>query len=282
MSLSIRVERMRAVVAVDGTAGSGKSSVSRGAAQRLGMRYLDTGAMYRAAALWCLRNGVDVDDPEAVAAVASLPHIAIGTSPEHGSVHVDGQDATAAIRTPEVTAAVSAVSAVPEIRVQMVAAQRRVVEQALDDGVGIIVEGRDIGTVVLPDADVKAFLQADPEVRAARRAAEDAARGHGADVAATVADLQRRDAADSGRAVSPLAQADDAVVLDATHDDLPTMIDRLVELITGVQADEADEAAEADEVDEVDEVDEAAQVAQAADTVDTAHVRFVDSAEDLR
>lgn len=227
---------MHLVVAVDGTAGSGKSSVSRGAASHLGMRYLDTGAMYRAAALWCLRNGVDVDDPRAVAAVAARPQIDIGTSPEHGSVHIDGDDATAAIRTPEVTAAVSAVSAVPEIRAHMVAAQRRVVAQAHADNVGIIVEGRDIGTVVLPGADVKAFLQADPEVRAARRAAEDAQRGHGGDVASTAADLQRRDAADSDRAVSPLAKADDAVVLDATHDDLPTMIGRLVALIADAEA----------------------------------------------
>ena len=113
----------------------------------------------------------------------------------------------------------------------MVAEQRRVVQEAVAQGLGIIVEGRDIGTVVLPDADVKAFLQADPEVRAARRAAEDAARGHGSDVAATAADLKRRDAADSGRAVSPLAKADDAVVLDASYDDLATMIDRLVALI---------------------------------------------------
>lgn len=227
---------MRAVVAVDGTAGSGKSSVSRGAARRLDMRYLDTGAMYRAAALWCLRNDVDVNDPAAVAAAASRPRIDIGVSPESSSVLVDGQDATEAIRTPEVTAAVSAVSAVPQIREQMVAQQRRLVAQAVSDGVGIIVEGRDIGTVVLPEADVKAFLQADPQVRAARRAAEDAARGHGADVAATVADLQRRDAADSGRAVSPLVKADDAVVLDASYDDLPTMIDRLVALIASTQS----------------------------------------------
>lgn len=222
---------MQAVVAVDGTAGSGKSSVSRGAAARLGMRYLDTGAMYRAAALWCLRHGVDVGDPQAVAAVAHRPRIVLGTSPDQGWVKVDDEDATAAIRTPEVTAAVSAVAAVPEIREQMVAEQRRVVREAVAQGLGIIVEGRDIGTVVLPDADVKAFLQADPEVRAARRAAEDAARGHGSDVAATAADLKRRDAADSGRAVSPLAKADDAVVLDASYDDLATMIDRLVALI---------------------------------------------------
>ena len=240
MYRSVRVVRMQAVVAVDGTAGSGKSSVSRGAAQILGMRYLDTGAMYRAAALWCLRHGVDVDDPAAVAAVAQRPQIVVGTSPAHSAIQVDGEDATTAIRTPEVTAAVSAVSAVPEIRAQMVAEQRHVVAQSAADGVGIIVEGRDIGTVVLPDADIKVFLQADPQVRAARRAAEDSARGHSADVSATAAALQQRDEADSGRAVSPLVQADDAVVLDATHDDLPTMIDRLVMLIRSVEVGNVD------------------------------------------
>lgn len=222
---------MTAVVAVDGTAGSGKSSVSRGAATKLGMRYLDTGAMYRAAALWCLQHGVDVEDAAAVAAVAEQPSIEVGTSAQGSSVRVDGRDATQEIRTPEVTAAVSAVSAVPQIRQHLVAAQRQVVADSLAAGVGIIVEGRDIGTVVLPDADLKVFLQADPQVRAARRAAEDAARGHGGDVSATVADLQRRDAADSGRQVSPLVRAEDAVVLDASHDDLATMIDRMVGLI---------------------------------------------------
>lgn len=227
---------MQAVVAVDGTAGSGKSSVSRGAAARLGMRYLDTGAMYRAAALWCLQHGIDVFDPAAVAAVATEPVIVLGTSPEGGSVTVDGVDATEAIRTPEVTAAVSAVSAVPAIREQMVTAQRQVVADATSEGWGIVVEGRDIGTVVLPDADLKVFLQADAQVRAARRAAEDSVRGHGGDVSATVADLQRRDAADSAREVSPLKRADDAVVLDATDDDLATMIDRMVGLIEALKS----------------------------------------------
>jgi len=226
---------MSIVVAVDGTAGSGKSSVSKGAAHQLGMSYLDTGAMYRAMTWWCLQHNVDITNPDAVAAIADQPVIGIGTSPTEPDVRVDGEDATAAIRTPEVTKAVSAVSAVPQIREQLVYRQREVVAQAQAAGRGIIVEGRDIGTVVLPDADVKVFLHADPQVRAARRAAEDAERGHDADVAATAADLQRRDHADSSRTASPLMQAADAVLLDASNDDLPTMISRLVELIASGQ-----------------------------------------------
>lgn len=222
---------MSIVVAVDGTAGSGKSSVSKGAALELGMRYLDTGAMYRAVTWWCLQHQVDVGDADAVARIAEQPELVMSTSPTQPEMLVDGEDVTAAIRTPEVTGAVSAVSAVPAVRAAMVAAQRRVVDDARRDGCGIVVEGRDIGTVVLPDADLKLFLQADPQVRAARRAAEDAQRGHGTDVAATADDLMRRDAADSTRAASPLKQADDAVLLDASHDGLQVMIDRVVALI---------------------------------------------------
>lgn len=222
---------MSMVVAVDGTAGSGKSSVSKGAADRLEMQYLDTGAMYRAITWWCVENGIDVDDPAAVAAIANQPQLVIATSATQPEVRVDGVDATAAIRTPEVTAAVSAVSAVPQVRAALVQRQRQIVDDATRAGQGIIVEGRDIGTVVLPTADLKVFLHADPHVRAARRAAEDAQRGHGSDVSATVTDLLRRDAADSTRAASPLKQAEDAVVLDATHDDLATMIDKMIELI---------------------------------------------------
>jgi CMP/dCMP kinase len=222
---------MSMVVAVDGTAGSGKSSVSKGAADRLGMQYLDTGAMYRAITWWCVENGIDVADPAAVAAIADQPQLVIATSATQPEVRVDGVDATTAIRTPVVTAAVSAVSAVPQVRAALVQRQRQIVDDATRAGQGIIVEGRDIGTVVLPTADLKVFLHADPRVRAARRAAEDAQRGHGADVSATVTDLLRRDAADSTRAASPLKQADDAVVLDATDDNLATMIDKMIELI---------------------------------------------------
>lgn len=223
-------------VAVDGSAGSGKSSVSRGVAADLGMRYLDTGAMYRAFTLWMIEHGVATDDPVAVAAQVGQPEVNVTTDPLAPAIALSSRDVSDEIRTPEVTAAVSAVSAVPQVRARLVELQREVVARAAADGVGIIVEGRDIGTVVLPDADVKVFLVADPQVRAARRAAEDAVRGHGADVDDTATALQRRDEADSTRAVSPLAKAADAVTIDATDDDLPTVIARVTALIRGHSA----------------------------------------------
>ncbi len=216
------------IVAVDGTAGSGKSSVSKGVAQTLGLRYLDTGAMYRAATLWMLQNGIDVSDSESVAANAHRPRISIGTDPQSPTISLDGVDVSVEIRTPAVTAAVSSVSAVPAVRKQMVALQRKAATDAADAGMGLIAEGRDIGTVVLPHADVKLFLVADPEVRAARRAAEDAARGHGGAVHTTAAELARRDHADSSRSASPLVQSEDAVVIDGTLDDLDTVIAKAV------------------------------------------------------
>lgn len=224
------------VVAVDGGAGSGKSSVSRGVADELHLRFLDTGAMYRAVTWWMLHHDVDPDDATAVAAAAeeAAAAVTIDTDPSTRHVLVAGVDVTEAIRTPEVTAGVSAVSAVPAVRRRLVDAQRQAVAQARADGVGIVVEGRDIGTVVLPDADLKIFLTADPQVRAQRRAAEDADRGHQADVATTAAKLAARDAADSSRAAGPLAQAGDAVVVDGTYDDLPTVIGRVVELVEGI------------------------------------------------
>lgn len=223
-------------VAVDGSAGSGKSSVSRGVAADLGMRYLDTGAMYRAFTLWMIEHGVATDDPVAVAAQVGQPEVNVTTDPLAPAIALSSRDVSDEIRTPGVTAAVSAVSAVPQVRARLVELQREVVARAAADGVGIIVEGRDIGTVVLPDADVKVFLVADPQVRAARRAAEDAVRGHGADVDDTATALQRRDEADSTRAVSPLAKAADAVTIDATDDDLPTVIARVTALIRGHSA----------------------------------------------
>ncbi|MEZ5116523.1 MAG: (d)CMP kinase [Candidatus Nanopelagicales bacterium] len=224
-----------AVVAVDGPSGSGKSSVSRGVAARLGLRYLDTGAMYRAMTWWMLHEGVDVDDASAVAARCAEPELLVGTDPAAPGISVDGVDVSQAIREEPVTAAVSAVAAVPEVRARLVLLQRDVVAEAGRAGTGAVVEGRDIGGVVLPDADVKVFLTADPSVRAARRAAEDAARG-GAEadhdrVRGTEADLRRRDAHDSSRAASPLRRADGAVEVDATHLDLPQVIDAVVGLV---------------------------------------------------
>lgn len=223
------------MIAVDGPAGSGKSSVCRGVAHRLGFRYLDTGAMYRAMTWAMLDAGVDVDDPEAVARAAQDVVIVSGTDPQAPTIHVGQVDVAAPIRGDDVTGAVSAVSAVPSVRERLVALQRQHVDQARAAQQGIIVEGRDITTVVLPDADLKVFITADPAVRASRRALQDAELGKEAvDVAATESALRLRDAKDSSRAASPLAQADDAVVLDTTHLTLDEVLDAFVDLVDGL------------------------------------------------
>ncbi|MBV8986362.1 MAG: (d)CMP kinase, partial [Acidimicrobiia bacterium] len=191
------------VVAIDGPAGSGKSTVARAVAERLGVAYLDTGAMYRSVSFAALRDGVDPADGEALAKLAGNLDIGLGER-----VLVDGIDATAAIRGADVTAIVSTVSAHPAVRADMVRRQR---EWAAEHGGGVA-EGRDIGTVVFPDADVKVFLTASEEERARRRQRDDRA----PDVNAVAADLARRDALDSNRATSPLVAADDAVVIDTT------------------------------------------------------------------
>jgi cytidylate kinase len=213
------------VVAIDGPSGSGKSSTSRGVARRLGLRYLDTGAMYRAITWWMLRHDVAVDDPAAVAARCGEPVITSGTDPEAPTITVDGVDVAAAIRTPEVTGAVSQVSAVPQVRARLLRLQREVIQVALR-GPGIVVEGRDIGSTVAPDADVKVYLTADAAARAQRRAAEEG----GSDLTATETSLLARDRIDSTRTASPLTMADGAVHLDTT----PYTLDEVVGLIVGM------------------------------------------------
>ena len=217
--------RTGVVVAIDGPSGSGKSSTSRGVAVRLGLRYLDTGAMYRAMTWWMLRHDVPVDDPAAVAARCGDPVIGSGTDPAAPTITVDGADVAAAIRTPEVTDAVSAVSAVPQVRARLLDLQREAIAGALDEG-GIVVEGRDIGSVVAPDADVKIYLTADAAARAARRAAEEG----GSDVAATESSLLARDQIDSTRTTSPLTMAEGAVHVDTT----PYTLEEVVDLIVGL------------------------------------------------
>ena len=219
------------VVAVDGTSGSGKSSTSRGVARRLGLRYLDTGAMYRAVTWWMLRNGVDVHDPDAVASRCEEARIESGTDPSAPTIEVDGQDVAVEIRGEDVNAAVSPVSAVPRVRARMQVMQRQIIEASLDDGQGgIVVEGRDIGSVVWPDAPVKVFLSADPGARAARRAAEEG----GSDLEATRDSLLARDKIDSGRAVSPLVLADGAVHVDTTELTLDGAIETIVAMVENV------------------------------------------------
>ena len=218
---------LRGVVVVDGPAGSGKSTVARRLAASLGARYLDTGAMYRAAALGVLRAGVDPCQPDAVYEVTSRRHVEVGTDPDHPRVLLDGADVTVEIRGPAVTTAVSPVSAVPEVRHLLVAWQRQIIRDVITDGGGIVVEGRDIGTVVVPDAPLKVFLTADAAQRAARRAAQDGVE----DVMAVQRDVERRDRFDSSRAVSPLCAAEDAVELDTTALDVAAVLGTLRELV---------------------------------------------------
>ncbi|KMO82313.1 (d)CMP kinase [Mycolicibacterium chlorophenolicum] len=215
------------VIAIDGPAGTGKSTVARGLATSLGARYLDTGAMYRIVTLSVLRRGVDIADPAAIVAAVGDVDLAVGHDPGEDRSYLAGEDVSAEIRGDAVTKAVSAVSAVPEVRSRLVALQR-----ALADGPGrVVVEGRDIGTVVLPDADVKIFLTASAEERARRRNDQNVAAGLPDDYAAVLADVQRRDHLDSTRAVSPLRAADDAVVVDTSDMTQDEVIGHLTELV---------------------------------------------------
>jgi len=211
------------VVAIDGPSGSGKSSTSRGVATRLGLAYLDTGAMYRAITWALLEAGVDLGDAEAIAAAAERIEVRSGTDPQDPTIHVGDVDVSVPIRGDDVTAAVSPVAAVPRVRELLVDLQR----QAIAESAGIVVEGRDIGTVVAPDAEVKIYLVADPAARAARRAAEQGT----ADTVATEASLARRDQIDSSRAASPLTQADGATVVDSTFLTLDEVIDTIVGIV---------------------------------------------------
>ncbi|MDV9189991.1 (d)CMP kinase [Streptomyces sp. SR27] len=212
------------IVAIDGPSGTGKSSTSKAVAAKLGLSYLDTGAQYRAITWWMISNGVDVTDADAVANAAAKPVIVSGTDPARPTITVDGADAAGPIRTEEVTSKVSAVSAVPEVRSLITELQRSIARGAEN---GIVVEGRDIGTTVLPDADLKIFLTASPEARAARRSGE----LKGVDLHATKEALIKRDTADSSRRTSPLAKADDAVEVDTTDLTLDQVIECVVTLV---------------------------------------------------
>ncbi|MEV6774579.1 (d)CMP kinase [Nocardia sp. NPDC051030] len=215
------------VVAMDGPSGTGKSSVSRMLATRLEASYLDTGAMYRVATLRVLRSDVDLDDAAAIAvAVKELP-LTIGTDPIREVILLDGEDVSSEIRGNAVTKAVSAVSAVPEVREQLVALQRDI---AAAQG-RIVVEGRDIGTTVLVNADVKIYLTASAEARAARRNAQNIAEGRGDDFEAVLADVQRRDNLDSTRKVSPLRPAEDAILVDTSELNKDEVIDELYRVV---------------------------------------------------
>ena len=215
------------VVAVDGPAGTGKSSVSRGLARALQARYLDTGAMYRLVTLAVLRAGVNPAAQAAVEAVAADAQLSVGYDPDEDRSYLDGQDVSSEIRGNEVTKAVSAVSSVPAVRTRLVEMQRTLASGPRS----VVVEGRDIGTVVLPDADVKVFLTASAETRARRRNDQNVAAGVPDDYAGVLADVRRRDHLDSTRAVSPLRAASDALLVDTSEMTESDVIAHLLQLV---------------------------------------------------
>ena len=214
------------VVAVDGPAGTGKSSVSRALARALGARYLDTGAMYRIVTLAMLRANVDLTDPAAIADAGDVA-LSVGHDPDVDRAYLGGEDVSAEIRGDAVTRAVSAVSAVPAVRRRLVRLQRELASGADS----VVVEGRDIGTVVLPDAEVKIFLTATAETRARRRNDQNVAAGLADDYETVLADVRRRDQLDSTRPVSPLRPAQDALIVDTSDMTQDEVVTRLVELV---------------------------------------------------
>lgn len=222
------------IIAIDGPAGSGKSTVAKRVAERLGFHYLDTGAMYRAVAFRALTSGISPRNEAEIARIAERDEITFGHRPGQAlpsQVFIAGDDVTAAIRTPRVDDAVSAVASMPLVREAMVAQQRHIGETG-----DIVVEGRDIGTVVFPDAEVKVYLTASPEERARRRAAQQAASGILVDPSGVKESIIRRDELDSTRDHSPLAAADDAVQLDTTGMTIDGVVQAIVHLAKEARA----------------------------------------------
>lgn len=223
------------ILAVDGPSGTGKSTTCRALAKRLDAKYVDTGAMYRVATLAVLRAGVDPADTDAViAATANLP-LEVSDDPDSTQVIFDGEDVSRVIREDEVTRNVSAVSAIPEVRQNLVELQRNLAAKAHR----AIVEGRDIGTVVLADAPAKAFMTASAQVRAQRRHDQNRAAGIDSDFDTVLADVERRDAADSSRATSPLRPAEDAVLVDTSEMTPDEVLDALIAVVEKSAAKEA-------------------------------------------
>ena len=216
-------------VAIDGPVGAGKSTVARESAKRLGIIYVDTGAMYRACGLFCVRNGTEIS-AENESAVAELLNgsLELGITLENGTqrVYVNGEDVSDAIRTPEMSRAASDVSALPSVRAFLLDRQR-----ALAASESVIMDGRDIGTVILPDADVKIFITAKPEIRAKRRYDELKAKGSDVTFEEVLNDLNQRDYNDSHRAEAPLRQAEDAVLLDTSELDFEQSVEAVIALI---------------------------------------------------
>ena len=212
----------RLVIAIDGPSGAGKGTISRAISEALGYRHVDTGAMYRAVGWKAAHDGIPLDDESAVSALAQAADIHV----EGGVVAIDGHDVTRAIRTPEIDKAATAVARLPKVREALVARQR-----AVGGAGGVVMEGRDIGTVVFPNADVKIYLDASAEERARRRASDAAHSGSQAGQAAVAEAIQARDTADTTRAVSPLAIAPDAIHIDTTDLSIERVVSRVLDLV---------------------------------------------------
>ena len=216
------------IVAIDGPAGAGKSTVSKLLARRLGLSFVDTGALYRTVALSARRQSIAPDDDAALGALLPRINIAFRALGEENRVYLDGEDVSTAIRTPEISLLASAVSARPVVRSGLLGLQRRL---ALEAPVGAVLEGRDIGTVVFPDADLKFFLEANPDVRARRRYEELFQKGTESSLDAVLADQTKRDRNDASRAVAPLKPADDAVWVDSSGLPLSEVVQQLERVI---------------------------------------------------
>jgi cytidylate kinase len=217
----------RLVITIDGPAGSGKSTTAKLVARRLGYAYLDTGAMYRAMAVKALRAGIDPGDREGLAQLAATTEIDVKTLPDETRVLLDGEDVTASLRSPDVTKASSPVSAVPAVRERMVELQRRI-----GAGGGIVAEGRDMGSVVFPGADVKIYLNASLRCRAERRRSELAASGEEGDLAAVEENIRGRDVRDSSREHSPLVVPHGAVEVDTTDLTIEGQVERVLDEVS--------------------------------------------------
>lgn len=219
-------EARRPILAIDGPAGAGKSTVARLAAQRLGFTYIDTGAMYRGVALSALRGGIDPDDGERLTDAARRLTFEFREVEGERRLFLDGEDVSRAIREPQVSGAASQVAAVSGVRSALVAAQR-----AMGAAGGVVMEGRDIGTVVFPDAEVKVYLDASPEERARRRHLELKGRGHDVPLEQLAREIAERDTRDSNRADSPLRAAEDAIRLPTDGLSIDQVVERLVTMV---------------------------------------------------
>jgi cytidylate kinase len=219
------------VIAIDGPSGAGKSTLARALARRLGYLYLDSGAVYRAVALRALLEGVPLDDPIALAQIARRSEIKLEGDPDHLRVLLDGRDVTERIRMPDCDRAASIVAAVPEVRQAVIEKLRQMSESSC-----VVMDGRDIGTKVFPEAQVKLFVDASPEVRAERRWKQELERGRARSLSEVRASLEERDRRDAQRSATPLMKAEDAILIETSDMTLDQVIERALEIVNSAKA----------------------------------------------